>query len=56
MAGRDLGEVRAAGALAALDPVAGHAGVVGGGAPGEIDLGCLAAVAVSVPGAPSGPR
>ena len=36
---RDLGEVRAAGALAALDPVAGDADVVGRRRPGEVDLG-----------------
>src|SRR5262249_2657940 len=37
--GRDLGEVAAPGAGAALDVVAGDADVVGRGAPGEIDVG-----------------
>ena len=37
--GRDLGEVGAAGALAALDLVAGDGDVVGGGAPAEVDPG-----------------
>ena len=49
------GEAGAAGALAALDLVAGDADVVGGRAPAEIDLGRpLIAVAVSVPGAVGG--
>src|SRR5262249_56528740 len=34
----DLGEVGAPGALAALDLVTGDAGVVVGGAPGQVDL------------------
>ncbi len=50
----DLGEVRAARALAALDPVHGHADVVRGGLPGELDLGRARAVAASVPGALGG--
>src|SRR6202042_3858499 len=36
--GGDLGEVAAARARAALDAVAADADVIGGGAPGEIDL------------------
>ena len=50
----DLGEVAAAGALAALDPVAGDTDVVGGRSPGEADRLGLVAVAVSVPGADGG--
>ena len=48
---RDLGEVGAAGALAALDLVAGDADVVGRRAPGEVDLArAETAVAVRMPG------